>query len=219
MSLGGTPFTVLGVLIGAVIFWNFFTRIQQSMTNAFLEDVWTRNLINLFSSPLTVGEYCMGLILTSIVTTILAIVTMTVFAALLFAYDVFQFGLYIIPFAFILCMFGWAMGIVATAAVLRMGPAAEILVWSLPVFTMPFSGVFYPISTLPAFIHPFSYLLPTTYVFESMRHIVGGGSFSMYYFLIASALSLLYLVGSFVLLRYVYRLVLRRGLFTRFMTE
>lgn len=219
VNLGGANFKVLGILVGTVIFWNFFTRIQQGMTSAFLEDIWTRNLINIFSSPITLGEYLAGLIFTSIITTLLAVLSMIVLAWVLFAYDIFQFGLYIVPFVAILFIFGWAMGIFATAAVLRMGPAAEIVVWSLPTFIMPFSGVFYPISTLPLLVQPFSYLLPTTYVFEGMREVIQGGVFLSNYFFMALFLSLLYFIFSITLLYYVYGFIRKAGLFTRHMTS
>ena len=33
----------------------------------FLEDVWSRNFLNLFASPLTIPQYLLGLVITSTV--------------------------------------------------------------------------------------------------------------------------------------------------------
>jgi len=41
-------------LLGAVLLWDFFTRIMHGVTTAFLEDVWSRNFLNLFATPLTI---------------------------------------------------------------------------------------------------------------------------------------------------------------------
>src|SRR5690606_31836922 len=51
-------------LLGAVLLWDFFIRIMHGVATAFLEDVWARNFLNLFATPLRVGEYLTGLVLT-----------------------------------------------------------------------------------------------------------------------------------------------------------
>ena len=52
-------------LLGAVLFWDFFTRVMQGVTTAFFEDVWSRNFLNVFATPLSIAEYVSGLIITS----------------------------------------------------------------------------------------------------------------------------------------------------------
>src|SRR3546814_4180345 len=76
----------------------------------------------------------------------------------------------------LLFMFGIALGIVASAMVLRLGPASEWLVWPIPALLAPFAGVFYPLSTLPTWMQWVGHLLPPSYVFEGMRAIVAGQS-------------------------------------------
>ena len=53
-------FDFVPVLLGAVLLWDFFTRVMHGVSMAFLEDVWSRNFLNLFASPLTIGEYLGG---------------------------------------------------------------------------------------------------------------------------------------------------------------
>ena len=44
-------------LLGAVLLWDFFTRVMHGVTTTFLEDVWSRNFLNLFATPLSISEY------------------------------------------------------------------------------------------------------------------------------------------------------------------
>src|ERR1700757_969063 len=54
-------------LLGAVLLWDFFGRVIFGVTTAFLEDVWSRNFLNFFASPMTIPDYVGGLVLSSIV--------------------------------------------------------------------------------------------------------------------------------------------------------
>ena len=50
-------------LLGAVLLWDFLTRVMQGVTMAFFEDVWSRNFLNFFATPLRTSEYLAGLVL------------------------------------------------------------------------------------------------------------------------------------------------------------
>jgi len=54
---------VLSCLLGAVILWGLFNAFQRDMAVGFLEELWSRNLVSLFASPLSVSEYVTGLII------------------------------------------------------------------------------------------------------------------------------------------------------------
>ena len=49
-------------LLGGVLLWQVMFRSQGEVSIAFMEDVWSRNLLNVFASPLTKGEYLLGMI-------------------------------------------------------------------------------------------------------------------------------------------------------------
>ena len=55
--------TVVSCLLGAIILWGTFYTFQRDMAVGFIDDLWCRNLINLFSTPLSVWEYLIGVIL------------------------------------------------------------------------------------------------------------------------------------------------------------
>ena len=45
----------VGFFLGALILWDMLFRCQQGITVSFLEDMWSRNLLNIFVSPLSPG--------------------------------------------------------------------------------------------------------------------------------------------------------------------
>src|SRR3989338_6387040 len=195
-AIGGEKFGFISVILGTVIFWNFFTRVMNGVTTSFLEDIWSRNLINLFASPITITEYVVGLLTISTVNALFAVGFMTFIAWFFMSYSIFQFGLMIIPFVFVLFVFGWTMGIITMAIILRFGPSVEILVWSLPTFIMPFASIFYPVDSLPSAMRPLAKILPITYVFEGMRGAVHDGIFDWGSLYISGLLSVAYLIVS-----------------------
>lgn len=173
-SVVESGFNFVPAILGAVLLWDFFMRVMQGVTMAFFEDVWSRNFLNFFASPLSVSEYVGGLVITSILARSIGLWVMLFLAILVFGLSFFSYGLVLIPFLLILFMFGIALGIFVCALVLRLGPAAEWFVWPIPALLSPFAGVFYPLSILPQWMQTLSHILPPTYVFESVRAIVSG---------------------------------------------
>ena len=173
--LSGRGPSLVPVLLGAVLLWDFFTRVMHGVTMAFLEDVWSRNFLNLFSTPITVAEYVVGLVLSSLATSLVGLGAMLLLASLGFGLSFLSYGLALLPFLLVLFGFGVALGILAVALVLRLGPAAEWFVWPMPALLAPFVGVFYPVSTLPGWMRAIAAVLPPSPVFEGLRAVVAGG--------------------------------------------
>ena len=218
-TVSGSHVNFVPSLLGAVLFWDFFTRIMQGVTTAFFEDVWSRNFLNLFATPLSISEYVTGLVLTSVVASIGGLVAMLVLATLVFGLSFASLGLMLLPFVLVLFLFGIALGIAASAMVLRLGPASEWLVWPMPALLSPFVGVYYPIATLPAWMRGVGYLLPPSYVFEGMRALINGGTFSGEALLLGTALAIgqVFLAGYFF--ARVFRYTVRTGLLARYSAE
>ncbi|HEX4354163.1 MAG TPA: ABC transporter permease [Polyangiales bacterium] len=206
-------------LLGAVLFWDFFTRVMQGVTTAFFEDVWSRNFLNIFATPLSITEYVAGLIITSMITSALGLCVMFLLSTTLFGLPLFAPGLWLIPFLLVLFLFGIALGIAATALVLRLGPASEWLVWPIPALLSPFAGVFYPLSTLPTWMQWVGKALPPSYVFESLRGLLAGQPVSPSQQLLAAGLALLHVLLASALFTHVYRYAVRHGLLARYSAE
>ena len=218
-TIASPGFDFVPVLLGAVLFWDFFTRVMHGVTMAFLEDVWSRNFLNLFASPLSIREYVGGLVLSCVATSVLGLLAMVVLATTAFGLSFFAYGVMLVPFLLVLFLFGIALGIFASALVLRFGPASEWIVWPVPAFLSPFAAIFYPVSTLPHWMQPVSYLLPPSYVFEGMRAIVSGGAYRGTALLFSASLAALYILLALGFFARVHRHAVRTGLLARYSAE
>jgi ABC-2 type transport system permease protein len=212
-------FNFIPVFLGAVLLWDFFIRVMQGVTMAFFEDVWSRNFLNIFATPLSISEYLGGLVLSSIATSSVGLMVMLILAILVFGLSFFTYGLMLVPFLLVLFLSGVALGILGSSVVLRLGPAAEWFVWPIPALISPFAGVFYPLSTLPKWMQYFSHLLPPAYVFEGLREIVSGHNVSASALLWGGGLAVLYiLLACWVFIR-IYHHTVRTGLIARYSAE
>jgi ABC-2 type transport system permease protein len=218
-AVSSAGFDFVPVLLGAVLLWDFFTRVMQGVTMAFFEDVWSRNFLNLFASPLSIPEYLAGLVLSSIATSAVGLAVMLALASAVFGLSFFVLGSALVPFLLTLFVFGIAMGVAGCAIVLRLGPSAEWFIWPVPGILAPFAGVFYPVSTLPSWMQPVSYLLPASYVFEHMRRILAGEHVSRVAVVPGAALAAIYLMAACLLFVRVYRHAVRTGLIARYSAE
>ena len=218
-SVTASGFSFVPTLLGAVLLWDFFTRVMQGVTMAFFEDVWSRGFLNLFASPLTLPEYLSGLVLTSLATSAVGLAVMLVLATTVFGLSFLVYGSMLIPFLFVLFLFGIAMGIFGCGVVLRFGPAAEWFVWPIPALISPFAGVFYPLATLPPWMQCIGHLLPPAYVFEGMRAIVTDGAWSGATLLWGGGLAVFYIVLACWFFRRIFRHAVRTGLIARYSSE
>lgn len=221
-TFGEATFGFVTVILGAILLWEFMSRIQQGILMAFLEDIWTQNFINFFASPLTINEYLCGLVMTSISTGLAGFLAVVTIAGVIFGYNILQIGVLLAPFMLILLIFGIAMGVFVSAIIFRLGPSAEWFGWPIPMILSLFSGVYFPISTLPPFLHAFAKIIPASYVFESMRSIIATGTFPGNLginLLIGMLLALAYLVGASRVFIYIYRKNLESGTIARFNAE
>ena len=130
-SVTAAGFDFVPVLLGAVLMWDFFTRVMFGVTMAFFEDVWSRNFLNVFGSPISITEYLAGLVASSIITSTLGLLVMLALATALFGLSFLSYGGMLVPFLMVLFLFGIALGIVgvfvrlAVRAVRRMVRLAD----------------------------------------------------------------------------------------------
>jgi ABC-2 type transport system permease protein len=213
-GVGSLPH-VITFLIGAIILWDALFRAQQGVTISFLEDVWTRNLLNVFAAPVRMTEYlfatfAVGLLRVAVTGLVLAVIAFTAYA-----FNMLQFEWGLIVFYFNLMMFGWSLGILATALILRWGHGAESLAWAVPFMIQPIAAVFYPVATLPQWLQPFALATPAAHVFEGMRATLGQGYLAWQPLLTAFGLNLLYLAAASGIFIYTMRIARRRGLLVK----
>lgn len=160
------------LLILSTLLWIIFARIGTEVFASLLEELWQHNIINIFASPITLGEWVIGVIvLTMFLFTILTAYLMLLIYLL---YDVAMLSLfkYFIIFAPSLLLAGLSIGFLILSLVIYFGARFNEIAYAIMWSFMPFSGVFYPIDTLPYWAQKISIGLPMSYVFTGMRGYV-----------------------------------------------
>lgn len=190
-----------GFFIGAVLLWDVLFRGQLGVSLTFIEELQSRNLANLFVSPLRLREFIAGQVVMSVLRTLIGVGVAAVFAWLLFRYSIFAMGFPLIAFFTLLIAFGWAIGLAVSAMILRWGLGAQELAWAAIFLVAPVSGVYYPISVLPPVLQAIALALPPAHVFEGMRALLLQGVFAWDAFLWAVVLDLVYLAVGVYLFR------------------
>jgi ABC-2 type transport system permease protein len=218
-SVSRADFNFVPALLGAVLLWDFLTRVMQGVTMTLFEDVWSRNFLNFFATPLRTSEYLAGMVIAAVITSSLSLIVMLVFAQAAFGLSFLAFGAALAPFLMVLFLTGIALGVAASAIVLRLGPASEWLIWPIPMLISPFAGVFYPITVLPGWMQAFAMLLPPSYVFEGMRSVVAGNPAPWDRLAVGGGLALIDLCLACAFFFVTYRTVIRTGLIARYSAE
>lgn len=208
------PATVL-FLLGGVIFWDVFYSSQQAITLSITEDIWVKNILNIFIAPVRIGELLLATSLLGVLRALASATVLTVLALLLYRFDFLAVGFALVPFLVSLLLFGWACGMFTMALILRFGSAAEALIWGIPFLVQPLSAVFYPVDILPRWLQPVSRLLPSTHVFEGMRLALRTGSVDLSSLATALGLNVAYLVGGTAFFGWMLRRVREKGYLSR----
>ena len=121
--------SALNIILSAVVLWDILFRGQLGLTMSFFEELWSRNLPNLFITPLKDIEMVYGLILVSFIRTLIGITPAVFFANYFFNFHLFELGLYLIFLFVNLIIFGWSIGFIVSGLVLRYGQAFEELLY------------------------------------------------------------------------------------------
>ena len=158
-----------GTLIGAVMLWDVLFRGQLGFSMSFLEEMYSRNVGNLFMSPLRPLELVAALVIMSVVRLAIGIVPVTGLAIWFFGFNLWGLGLALVAFFINLVLTSWSVGLVVAGFLLRQGLGAEALAWSLMFLLLPLCCVYYPVGVLPHWLQAISWALPPTYVFEGLR--------------------------------------------------
>ena len=158
-----------GTLIGAVMLWDVLFRGQLGFSLSFLEEMHSRNVGNLFMSPLRPLEFVASLMVMSLVRLALGVVPVTGLAVLFFGFNLWTLGAALGFFFANLMLTSWSVGLVVSGFLLRNGLGAEELAWSFMFLLLPLCCVYYPVSVMPGWLQAVSWCLPPTYVFEGLR--------------------------------------------------
>ena len=202
----------LNVILSAVVLWDVLFRSQLGLSMSFFEELWSRNLPNLFITPIKDHEIIIGLLMISFLRTILGLTPAIFFANYFFNFHLFELGLYLIFFFFNLTLIGWSIGLLVSALVLRYGQSFEELAWAIIFIVLPFSCVYYPLSSLPEIMQTFSGIFPTTLIFEEMRSLIFNSHMNHINLIKIFFINIFLLLMSSLFFLYILRVVRKKGI-------
>lgn len=189
------PFIVTALLTG-VIFWLIIWRAQYEITLNLLTEVWDRNLVNIFGSPLKLSEWITATLILGLIKMLISVLFSILLAFLFYQINIFSFGFILIPFIISLLMTGWWAGFIVGGLIIRFGAKIQTLGWTGVAVLTPFSAVYYTVSTLPSWAQKISLFTPSSYIFEGMREALFTGELSYDKLLISFFLNIVYLIIS-----------------------
>ncbi|HEX9449741.1 MAG TPA: ABC transporter permease [Dongiaceae bacterium] len=201
-----------GVLLAAVMLWDVLFRGQLGFSLSFLEELWSRNLANLFCSPLRPIEHVAALIVIALVRALIGVLPAMFLAIPFYGFSIFSLGLALPAFFFNLLLMGCGLGLIVAAMILRFGLAAENLAWFLVFLLAPVTCIYYPVAVLPHWLQPIAWSLPSTYVFEGMRAVLFEHHFRWSYFMASIACNVVLMALGIGIYLFAFAMARRKGL-------
>ncbi len=190
---------VIGLFVGALMLWFLFDRAQKDMSLFLLEDFWERSVYYMYVSPMKDSEFLVSVAIWGFVRAIIEFAILVILALVFYGFNIIGLGLVKLTFFIIpLLIFGWAVGVMISGLIFIFGSRVSILTWSLPFLLQPVAAIYYPVAILPEFLRWIAYAVPLSHIFEGFRAALDG-AFAMDYFVIATVLSVAYLVLGCVL--------------------
>ena len=147
---------------------------QIAVATGFMEETWSRNLLNVLTTPVTEVEYVAGTAMFGIAKVHAGADDAVGDRVRLLRLRPRRDRLVDRPDRAILTIVGWGVGVANIGVVLRFGQGAEILIWGTNFILMALSGVFNPVEALPGALQPIARMLPSTHAFTALRDVLAG---------------------------------------------
>jgi len=190
------------VFLMSILLWTVFARIGMEIFTSLLEELWSYNIINIFASPITLCQWILGVIFFIILLFFVLMAYLMILIRVFYDVSILNLFKNLIIFAPSLFLSGLCIGFLILSIIIYFGMRANeiafVIMWSF----MPFSGVFYPIESLPNWAQKISACLPMSYAFTGMRLYILNQVDPSYNLMICTLLSLVY--GSIFLLFFFY---------------
>lgn len=157
------------LLVTGILLFHLIWQLTLAGSLGLLEEVWTRNVMNLIATPLTEREFMTSLGLVGALRTVVSTLLIAAVGFGFYAVAPETAGWVLVPAAGLLLLFGWAVTMFVIGLTLQYGDSAEVFSWGTLVLLMPLSGIFYPVDALPVPLEQVAMVVPLTYVFEAVR--------------------------------------------------
>ncbi|CAN5133522.1 N/A [soil metagenome] len=203
---------IVYMIISGVILWNVTYRTQIDINVSLLEELWNKNLINIFVSPLSFKEWISSLVILGMIKATVTVVFGSLIAYFAYHVNMTIYGYHLITFIVLLMMSGWWIGFFISSLLLQYGTRIQTLGWSFVWLLGPFAAIYYPLNTLPVWAQQIAKVVPMSYVFEEARNLLFNGKINYQNLLISFVLNLLYIVIGIFMINRSFSKILQKGL-------
>lgn len=157
------------VLLTNVALWQVVVRADFGVSLNLLEEIWSQNVTNLFSTPLTISEWISAVFVEGVI----MLVAITLFCAgvvfTLYNYNIFSLGLWFFPIVGLMFISGLAIGFFTSSLLIYWGVRVQALAWMIGWVFAPVSGAYNPTNILPGWLQIIAHMLPLHYATESTQ--------------------------------------------------
>lgn len=193
-------------------FWIIINSIALETCFNFLEEFQSRNLVNLFASPIKHTDWLMATAIMSVFESLMTILICGSIAYFAFGVSLVNLGV-ALPFFLIVCVaFGWTLAIFTSGMLLKYGQRATFFIYALPYMILPLCAPFYGLEAMPRVSQYVAYCLPATYIFEGLRHVIYGGHMPVANICISLILTIGYMVAALMFFNYMFKKSKEMGL-------
>lgn len=206
--------TSIGILAG-VMYWNFTARVVQESVAQFLDDAISKNIQNLFIAPFSLFELSLSLVTSSIIKLCVSFMFLLGIIYIFFPPFLSSFTPDTSLLLFELVVFGSILSLVALACIFLFGVRVSFVGWLISTVLQVFSCVFFERSVLPGMLYWLSYIVPTSYIFESLRALTAHASPPSHAQGVIITLLILYLAFAIAFVRFSYLFARKNALLTK----
>ena len=199
------------VLLG-ILLWGLVGRGSNLMGFSFCEELWSNNIVNLFSLPLRITEWMIGIVLFYLIIISITSAFSMIVIALVHDVNLFDILPIFLMFAPPLLFSGIWLGFTCLQVCVTLGKRGVELGFVVGWFLMPFCGAYYPVDVLPVWGQKISACLPMSYVFKAMREYLMHQQDPTSNLIIGYVLSIIYATSAALIFVYCFNRSKRRGL-------
>ncbi len=198
---------LLGILL-----WQLVGRGCNIISFCVLEELWEKNIVNLFSLPLRLIEWMLGIVIFYLLMIVAASIFCVSVTILLYGIPLWDILKAFFIFGLPLIFSGITLGCISMQIIFLLGKRGIELGFIVGWLLLPFSGAYYPVEVLPSWGRLISACLPMSYVFQAMRGYLMHQQSPTAYLIKGYILSACYMIIAFVLFNYCFNYSKRQGL-------
>ncbi|MFN7969936.1 MAG: ABC transporter permease [Acidimicrobiales bacterium] len=212
-GIGDAPVVLL---VTGIMLFHLIWQLTLAGSFGLLDEVWSRNLLNLIATPLTEREMLSSFGVVGLLRTGVSVTVIGAVGVVFFAVSPTSAGVVLVPSAALLLLFGWSVALFVVGLTLQYGDRAEVFSWGTLVLLMPLSGVFYPVESLPPVLQAVARAIPLTHVFDAVRIGIEDGEVAWAQLAVAAAGTAVIAAASTWFVAHQLRRFRRDGWVTRF---